>query len=310
MNIKKIISSIGIGAAMLGVVVTPTFADSISTIDFEAPAYVLGNINGQNGWMKTGAYDVEVEAVADFANAAGFGFGDQALRVSNAVTSGAFGDQTFSPGLVDAAGESTANNHFEASFSVGSTMGTQQPGLFMSVSPDDGQGSRMSYVGFDDQADGIHVIFYDVTNAGPYPSVASFNQTDVVTLDRTSAHDVRFVMDFVDGPANDVVKLYIDGTLVHTGTSWEDYYRFDPEQTGNGNVVPDVSKLLFRVGGTAAPANSGFGYLVDGVGLSSTEISVPTDMNQCKKGGWMNMTDTNGNPFKNQGACVSFVVSH
>jgi hypothetical protein len=51
------------------------------------------------GWSKTGAYDVEVENVADYANASGFGFGTQALRISNAVTSGAFGDQAFAPAL-------------------------------------------------------------------------------------------------------------------------------------------------------------------------------------------------------------------
>ena len=37
---------------------------------------------------------------------------------------------------------------------------------------------------------------------------------------------------------------------------------------------------------------------------------VPTDKNQCKDGGWMTLTDNLGNPFKNQGQCVSFVVSH
>ena len=37
----------------------------------------------------------------------------------------------------------------------------QQPGLFLSVSPDSFEGSRMSYVGLDDQSDGIHVIIYD-----------------------------------------------------------------------------------------------------------------------------------------------------
>ena len=45
-----------------------------------------------------------------------FGFG-KALRISNAVTSGAFGDQTFSPGLTEPAGE-TARKHFEASFKI------------------------------------------------------------------------------------------------------------------------------------------------------------------------------------------------
>jgi hypothetical protein len=38
--------------------------------------------------------------------------------------------------------------------------------------------------------------------------------------------------------------------------------------------------------------------------------TVPTMANQCKKGGWRNLVDDHGNPFKNQGDCVSFVRSH
>jgi len=35
--------------------------------------------------------------------------------------------------------------------------------------------------------------------------------------------------------------------------------------------------------------------------------NVPTNAKQCKKGGFVNFTDANGKPFKNQGQCVSFV---
>ena len=240
-------------------------------ITFEPP-YTPGDINGQQGWLKTGPYDVAVESDSSYGNIAVFCFGTQALRLSNAVTSGSFGDQTFSPGVANPAGESTGRNHFDASFSIGSTQATQQPGLFTSVSPDDGSGGRMSYVGFDDQADGIHVIFYDVTDPGPVGTPAVFNPTDVVTIDRTHPHSIKFAIDFVPGPGNDVVKLFVDGVLEITGTSWENYYRYDPEQTGSGNVVPTTSKLLFREGGTAVPANADKGYLVDNVLLASSNV--------------------------------------
>lgn len=303
-NLKKVLVGSAAGALLFASTIFPALADSIPAINFESPTYTTGNINGQNGWSKTGAYDVEVESIASYPNASGFGFGGQSLRVSNAVTSGAFGDQTFSPGLSSPASES-GPNHFEASFDIGSTQGVQQPGLFMSVSPDDGNGSRMSYVGFDDRADGIHVIFYDVTNPGPYPTVATFNFNDVATIDRTSAHSIKFSIDLVPGPANDVVKLYVDGVLKITGTTWEDYYRYDPEQTGNGNVVPSISKLLYRVGGTPAPTTVGNGYLVENVSLTSGPVLVgpPSNKDECKKDGWK----TFNNPsFKNQGQCVSY----
>lgn len=312
MNIKKLAMGAAAGALIVGAIgAVSAFADTVPSINFEPSTYHTGDINGQNGWTKTGAYDVAVANVADFSNAASFGFETQALRLSNAVTSGSFGDQTFSPGLANPAGESLANNHFEASFDIGSIQATQQPGLFLSVSPDDGNGSRMSYVGFDDRSDGIHVLFYDATDPGPLGTVANFNESDVATISRTSAHTVKFSIDFNPGPANDVVKLYVDGTLVHTGTTWEDYYRYDPEQTGNGNVVPTVSKLLFRESGTAAPATLGKGYLVDHVTLSSgpqtVVVGTPTDKNQCKNNGWKTFTDPS---FKNQGDCVSYVQSN
>lgn len=245
-------------------------ADSVGPIIFEAPTYTTGDINGQDGWMKTNAaFDVAVADVSLFSAASGYGFGDQALRLSDAYTSGSFGDQTFSPGLLSPAGESAAR-HFDASFQIGTTLATEQTGLSMSVSPDNGQGARMSYLRFVDQSDGVHVFFDDVTDPGPLGTVAEFNETGIATLSRTSAHTIRFLINFKTGPGNDDVKIFIDGKKLITGTTWEDYYRYDPEQTGGGNEVPTVSKMLFRFGGTAVPANAGNGFLVDNLSLMSS----------------------------------------
>ena len=130
-------------------------ADTVGSINFDSSqGYDPGNINRQNGWSKTGPYDANVASTTRFA------FG-QALRISNAVTSGSFSDQTFSPGLTNPASESSAMKHFEASFDIGTTSNDEQPGLAMSVSPDNGQGSRMSYLRFVDQPNGVHVNFMD-----------------------------------------------------------------------------------------------------------------------------------------------------
>ena len=196
----------------LGAVATAG-ADSLGPITFEPTAYTVGNINGQNGWVKTGAYDAAVVANASFPAAAGYGFGTQSLRISSSVTSGSFGDQTFALLLASAAGESTSNNHFEASFSIGTALVMQQPGLALSVSPDNGAGGRMSYLRFEDQADGVHVFFDDVTDNGPVGTTATFNEHDIAALSRTQAHTVRFAIDFKPGAGNDVVQVWIDGAL-------------------------------------------------------------------------------------------------
>jgi hypothetical protein len=225
-------------------------ADTLPTISFDG--YAAGNINGQNGWSNTGSYDANVLSTSRF------GFG-QALQISNAKTSGSFGDQTFSPGLAQPAGES-ALRHFEASFNIATTSDDVQPGLAISVSPDNGQGARMSYLRFVDAADGVDVFFTD----------ASFNQQRIATLSRTSAHTIRLMINFKTGPGNDDVKVFIDGKKGISATTWEDYYRYDSEQSAAGNQVSPVSKMLFRAGGNAASPTEGQGFLIDNLTLSSS----------------------------------------
>src|SRR6476660_1569051 len=253
-----------LGGLILGLVTfaTAATADSINSINFET--YNTGSINGQQGWMKTGPFDATVNNVNQRD-----GFGNQALRISDAVTSGSFGDQTFSPGLANAAGESTSMKLFKSSFQIGTTQHSLQEGLHVSVSPDSGDGGRMTYVRFEDQADGVHVFFDNVTIPGPVGTESTFNERDIATLDRTSAHTISFSVLFIPGPHNDRITVSVDGVRT-TGTTWEDYYRYDPEQPAH--VIPLVSKMLFRVSGDAHPANQGNGFLVAGLSLSSSNV--------------------------------------
>jgi hypothetical protein len=259
--------------------VPKALADS-NALNFES--YIVGNINGQDGWSSLGAagsgcavYD---HAVVD--NIYGYAsFGAKSLRISNAVTSGCFGDQTFAKPLVNAVGEisatagtfsvGTRQTRFEMQFDIASTQPAQQPGMYFSVSPDRGDGSRMSYLRFEDGVSGIDVFFDDTP--GP-TNPANFNETLVATgLSRTVPHTVKLIMDVVDGPSNDIVKVYIDGALVHTGTSWENYYHYDSEASPEQS--PRIVKtVIFRTGGSATPANSGKGFLIDNL----TTFSGPT----------------------------------
>ncbi|HVM58942.1 MAG TPA: choice-of-anchor C family protein [Candidatus Paceibacterota bacterium] len=271
------------GPAIDNVSVTAQTPACSGSGDTTFDTFALGSVNGQGGWGSTGAYDQDV-----VANTYGFPtFGCKSLRISNAVTSGSFGDQTFSYSVPNEAGETdalsggysggTRQNHFDAQFDIASTMLDEQPGLVLSVSPDRGDGARMSYVRFEDSASGINVFFDDVQGTS---NPANFVETQIAggaaatpALSRTAPHTIKFSMDFVDGPSNDVVQVYIDGVLVHTGTSWENYYRFDPES--NPSLVSNsrtVDSLIFRAGGSSVPANSGKGFLFDNVSLSSSTV--------------------------------------
>ncbi len=309
----------------------PAFAVSNVSVDFESPPYSAGNINGQDGWVYTGSYDVAV-----VSNTYGYGsFGSQSLRMSNALTSGSFGDWVFSKPLADEAGETLAQDggmsggtrqpHFEAQWDFASTVpGAEQPGLSVVASPDRGDGARMSWIQMADTPTGLAVNFYNYEDVAPFGTLANpvdgcgpgddFMPSVVATgLDRTVPHSIKVTMDLIDGPGNDVVKVYVDGTLKLTDTSWEDYFRWCTESGGGvpGNVAADQSRtvdsILFRTGGTAVPTTTGKGFVIDNLSLSSGPIPLsPTNKDQCKKDGWKSFNDPT---FKNQGDCVSFVAS-
>lgn len=291
-----------------------TLADSIG-INFES--YSVGSVNNQDGWNSTGSagqgcaqYDHEISPSQVPS------FGSTSLRMSNAVTSGCFGDQTFSKPLLNDAGEPGAasdglsggvrQNHFQAEWSFASaTPYAEQAGLSVVASPDRGDGARMSWVQMKDTPKGLAVNFYDYQralnptcgDAGADPFVFTSLATK---LDRSVPHTIRISMQFVVGPANDVVRVYVDGVLRHTGTSWEDYFR-DCED----NPTRPVDSILFRTGGTAAPATMGNGFFIDNLTITSDAlVGPPANTTECKDGGWA----TFNNPaFENQGQCVSYV---
>lgn len=253
-------------------------ADS-SSIDFEG--YTLGNPNGQDGWVFIGAYDAAIAG-----NTSGSAtFGTKSLRISNASTSGSFGDWVFSKPLANEAGETAAANdglsggtrqpYFEMQFDVASAVpNAEQPGLQISTSADRGDGARMTYLRFNDTPAGLDVTFADYQQ-----SASDFVVTTVASgLDRSVPHRIRMTVQFVDGPANDVVMVYIDGNLVHTGTTWEGYF-----PAGEGVPTRTVDSILFqaRTSAGTATGTSGAGFLFDNLSLYSGPVPVPPCTTVC-----------------------------
>lgn len=233
------------------------------------------SVEGQGGWSADNpAWDEEV--VLDGVN--------YVWRVSNAVTSGSFGDMPFAPrpgGLPDNtvtdpsnsdplffAGESStgaSHRQFLGEFSFRSKTGVSQPGLRITVSIDNGQGGRQSFVALADTPSGIEISTFDVDKDGFFsdPIIIARN------LSFTGWHTIGMEAFFKNGPRNDRVKYFVDGKLKHVGTSWEQFYRnFQPLLHPLG--VP-VQTLLFRLSGPAAPAVLGNGYYIDNVFTSNSK---------------------------------------
>jgi len=324
-------------------------ADSVSTT-FEPPAYTLGSVNlqpagnpqhwgGQTPYMA--AVGLPINPAIDQAVVGGSGrpasFGVQSWRISNAYTSGSFGDMPFSPGTVNEAGETAApnaglsggarQNHFEASWSIASADagGVVDNDSYFSASPDRGDGARMSYLRFEDRPAGVSIVFSEYRDNAPFGSLGSpataalgcgdedgWFDTVVATVSRNAPHSVRLAIDFVDGPRNDVVNVYVDGALMMTGTTWEDYFRWCTESGGGtGTAAADQSRtvdsVIFRVGGDQGVthlANAGKGFFIDNVATASSKA--PANADACKNGGWQSLSRPDGSSFKNQGDCVSY----
>jgi hypothetical protein len=308
-------------------------------INFESPAYSVGSINGQQGWMGSG---IPINPLIDQSIVANGGgapasFGGQSWRFSNAYVNGSFGDWPFSPSLANEAGESQAFNngysggvrqtHYEYQTQIASAVpGAEQPGLKMSTASDRGDGGRMTYLRFEDSPGGINVFFDNYEDRAPFGALGSpataapgcgaeddFFEYQVATnLSRAVPHTIKLTIDFVDGPRNDVVNVYVDGTLRKTGTTWEDYFRWCAESGGgtglsNFDQSRTVDSQIFqaRAGGGACASCSGNGFLIDNLSYSSSRP--PTSANQCKNGGWESLSRTDGSTFKNQGDCIQYV---
>jgi hypothetical protein len=284
---KKLFAVIAVLA--LGATFAPAAsADTVGPISFES--YATGPIWGQQGWTPAstpscGPLDIAVSQNSDFP-AAPASFGAKSYRISNASTTGCFND-SFSPQTINAAGESTAADDgwsggtrqpmFTAEFSIASSTGALQPGLNIQVSPDRGDGARMSYLRARHTGSALEFEFIDVngvTGTAPCFQCANFRSTTLGPYDATKTHTVKLVMRLLEGPSNDVVQVFIDGVLVHTGTSWEDYYRLDTESSpGPIRVSRTADSLLIRASGTPAPSTAGQGFLIDGLSVTTGPLT-------------------------------------
>jgi hypothetical protein len=116
----------------------------------------------------------------------------------------------------------------------------------------------------------MNLQFYDTDTTGNFV----FQQL-TTNIDRTIWHRVDVNVSFVDGPSNDVVKVYLDGLLLVTGTTWEDFDRYGPTSDGGGGGLSPVNSVLFRAGGSSVPANLGGGFYIDNVSLTSEQSEIP-----------------------------------
>ena len=284
---------VGLLATFVSIALLPcgvAVADTVETT-FEAPTFHLGSVNGQPfglpsppaapGWKSATTTDIpslpkgyDQEVVAN--SGAPPEFGGQSLRLSNAfgpaegTAPPEYFFQTYSQPTKEAAGESLANTEYTAQFSfISFHPNREQPGLKITVSPDNGEGGRMSYIGLTDAPNGmIKVDFYDTPN----PDKEVWGYHELAELPRDKPHTIKFWMKLNPGPNNDFVRILIDGRDVGgCFTTWENFYRL------HSQPVPISDRLLFLSGNKHGdiPSLAGGGYLFDNVTVTTAKGAGP-----------------------------------
>jgi hypothetical protein len=99
-------------------------------------------------------------------------------------------------------------------------------------------------------------------------------------------------------PGMNVDTSQLGGTFYHE-------YSLAVAQFGN---LPVLGVTLVVDAGYAFPADGEQSVLIDNTNINGTIYGYdqPSDKDQCKDGGWRNLTRPDGTTFKNQGDCVSY----
>ena len=269
---------------------------------------LAGTVDGQNGWTTrdaftsattVGRWDQQVKDVND-ANGS-----RRVFRMSNAITSSTYSSQVFSATSGQVAGETNAalwNNRgtngsaplspaqagayaasdtFYSKVAFRSATGAAQSGLALTLSASAKQSTvRMSWLQLQDTGSGFNLNVYDLLGNGTFPSAPT---TIASGLSYSDLHTIEMGITFVDGVStvggqiygNDVLKIWLNGSLIHTGSTWESYYYNYERITAGTPRLQAVDSMLFRVSGTAATGTSGNGFYFEDFAIGNTIVPAP-----------------------------------
>lgn len=268
------------------------------------------SVNGQGGWTVEDSFGNAV--LSGWPSGTGYdqevvddGTGNTVWRFSNAVTTNQLSNQPNATHAPLIAGETGANlyndygpshvtpfnppqangvaasKYFHIGWDFKSATGAAQTGLAINVSPAGSQSTlRNSYLRMLDTGSGFDLQFLDTTGTTfPAPTVIATG------LSYSDWHSVDMYVEFVDGlgpgapgseMGNDIVKVFLDGSLIHTGTTWESYF-YNVADSGPAGVPRAVNTAVFYARGSmgaAVPSTNGFGLFIDNVVVSNA-VAIP-----------------------------------
>ena len=273
----KSIAAIGIFVALISAAVAKS--DSIS-INFDG--YSTGALPGSNGadtrtpggpnWW----YPSNAATSATVVNLSG---SNNALLVyNNGNGNDGVVDNVHSPRLNVLAGESGSDaqpgagaHNFSSSFIFRTVSDTAVSNFFFK-SESWGR-DRTTWLQFSN--DGHGNLVADYTGVSPTDQFTTVTDLSASPLHWGQWYRVDTTINFVDGTSNDVVNVNVydsSNNLVWTvtNTTWEQYYRLDPEQLPNGNKVTGVDSVQFQMRQDASGINAG--VYVDDLSYASAPL--------------------------------------
>lgn len=272
-------------------------------------SFSLGSIDGQFGWTVRDAFTACTTVGTYDQGIVLDGSGNKVFRLSNAVTNNGYSAQVCSPSAAQVAGETgsalwndrgtngcapvsppmsgayASNDAFWYRCTFRSATGAAQPGLFVTMSPTARQSTvRMGWIRIEDNGStGFDLKVYDLLANGTFPA----GPTTIATgLSYTAQHELTVTIDFVDGVStvgadvfgNDVLKVYLDGTLIHTGSTWESYYYFYEQIVAGTPRKQAVDSMLFRVINPAVASTFGQGLYFGRSRIENDPPPVPVSL--------------------------------
>ncbi len=270
---------------------TLTLADNVENLTLlDGPTaketfegFATGEItNGENGWTTTGTHD---QGVVDLGGSHG-----HVLRMSSDPSSGDFAGP-FSVPLTYATGETGTTADYSSqtiSFDVKPVSSAAGDNSRLEVDiGNTATNDRANFMVIETTADGIRIAVANPDSAGDFGDSGSFptDWTEVISgLNASAWHHVDLKVQYNDGPNNDVIQIYVDGALVGTTTTFENYHDA-LGGTHDGNAEANqTNNLFFRAGNNGQPAdgpggqNQGFyfdnltGSNIDGTGNAGNNV--------------------------------------
>jgi VCBS repeat-containing protein/parallel beta-helix repeat protein len=229
------------------------------------------------GWNVAGSHDQEIVDL---------GGGNRGFRMSSDPASGDFGGP-YSPQLKATAGESNTGAKFHSqsiAFDFEPVNATPD-GSRLEVDFGNAAGTdRNNFLIIESFAGGIRIAVSEPDTSGDFSGNADPAPNDwrelVSGVDPTVQHHLEMRLDYVDGPNNDIIKIYLDGQYIGQSTTFENYHDADPDGIFHyadhlaGATANVTDRVFFRGGFNGQPQdipgqhNVNEGFIFDNVTTS------------------------------------------